>query len=251
MAKPTWPTATSSGPTSRACGRLPSWSWCCSTPDRPVLRRLRRRRRVLRALRVSDHAVAAARGRRNGHDLVAPFLGAAGATAAPGVVRGGRRHRHRRASAVGTDRPATAGHRRRRGRRLRRSTSSSPAAWATTSHPNSARRPHRCCTSGRWRWRSSSTCSGRSRCLRSTRRPRRYRRLVTVMMIVVAVLSFVHLSVDDPHPPDGRVLSASGAHVGARRRRALAVGGHVGAGVAELRGPWPGGSASPAWRPRS
>ena len=55
------------------------------------------------------------------------------------------------------------------------------------------RRParRRCCTTGRWRSRSSSTCAGRRCSCCSTRRPLQYRRLVLATIGVLAAASFV------------------------------------------------------------
>ena len=170
------------------------------------------------AVRISDHPAAAARGRQNRHDLAAPLLGAPGASAASGVVRGRRRHRHRRAGAVGTDRPATARNRRPRRRRLRdqlrfreptrrllriptRSDAFAAAALlvagggGTVLSVLAARAP-----------RPSPPATPVSTAGHGDD-DRRRRRVV------------LHLFVDDSRPPDGRVLSPAGAHVGAGDRR--------------------------------
>ena len=80
----------------------------------------------------------------------------------------------------------------RRRRRLRRSSSTtsspgaSPTATAATSTPTSPSR--RCCTSGRWPSRSSSTCCGRSS-LGLARTAHRLRHELTLVIVVLWVLS--------------------------------------------------------------
>ena len=105
-------------------------------------------------------------------------------------------HRHRH----GAVRPAHAaavvdavvGHRCDRRRARSRPTSCLPTGSATTSGPSSVRPTRRrCCITGRWRSRSSSTCAGRSLLVLLTRRPQQYRRLVLAMISVLATASFV------------------------------------------------------------
>ncbi len=137
-----------------------------SREDRPLLWRLRRRRRVLRAVRFPDHPAVVARGRSHRQDLVAALLGAARPTAAAGVVRGRGRHGAGVSTAVGADRASDHWQPTPLQPEASSSTSCSPAGSATTSRRSSGRRLHRCCTSGRWRSRSSSICSGHWHSLR-------------------------------------------------------------------------------------
>ena len=136
-------------------------------PARPALSRrdpgrrgrLRRRRRLLRPLGVPDHRTPDRGPRATGRISLGRLLRPTRATHPPGGRRRGGQHAaRRRAPPVAARRPAG---RRRRPRRR-------PLALQ---HPLRARRDRllrgrrtrrRCCTTGRSRWRSSSTCCGRS-----------------------------------------------------------------------------------------
>jgi hypothetical protein len=83
-----------------------------SRSDRTVLRWVRRRRRVLRALRFPDHQIARTRGDRHRHHLVVSLLGPASATVVARFVRGRSGHRHRLASNAVSDRATPTGYRR-------------------------------------------------------------------------------------------------------------------------------------------
>ena len=163
--------------------------------------------------------------RQHRHDLAAPLLGPASPAAAAGVVLWS-------SSPPSSPRKCCC-HRSPSGRW--RPTPSPPAASSINFvfaarlgdyfASQLGRRPRRCCISGRWRSRSSSTCSGRSTLLALHRRPRQYRRLVTVMMIVVAIASFIACLWMTRTHPTGAFYLLAGADVGARRRRLVAVAG--------------------------
>ena len=121
--------------------------------------RVRGRRRLLRDLRLPHHRAAGRRARPHWLHLVDPVRGQADpAPAAGGRARAGA---HVGGLVVRGARSAPPRHRRRHrgGGRSTSSTGCSPVARPTTSRPTCCRR--RCSTSGRWRWRSSSTSSGR------------------------------------------------------------------------------------------
>ena len=181
----------------------------CAHAGVPVAaRRLRRRRRLLRHLRLPDLRPAVPRGPGHRRRLDRPVLGPP--RAADPARRDAGHGRHRARPRCWSWASWTPGRwsSTRSGPRSSPPTSTSPSRASTTSRRTPARR--RCSTTGRWRWRSSSTSSGRCCCsallaltrLLTGRNPQRLpRRAVLVLLLVVVFASLawsIHQTVAVP-----------------------------------------------------